>query len=143
MRAWPLISPRPTDLHPQAGKHLHPPPQSLYCISRNGVTVIRRRQMERHGLMPGAPHLAMRPEPERRLYEPDYESDTGSSSSGRSSSPSDYAPQRTRRNRDTSLFIDATIAQDDTGPDTTAEGLQLLADMGPGMATRGTDTLRN
>ncbi|KAK6851481.1 hypothetical protein PG995_011606 [Apiospora arundinis] len=82
-------------------------------------------------MRPGAPHLVMRPEPERRLYEPDYESDTDYSSSGRSS-PSDNAPRRPKRNKAGSLFIDATIAQDDT-KGKAARGIQMLADLGSKM----------
>ncbi|KAK6822942.1 hypothetical protein PG987_014487 [Apiospora arundinis] len=69
------------------------------------------------GMISRSPHLVMRPEPGRRSYRPQYEGD----------------------NISKSLFINATISQDDTQEKRT-EGNYLLADMGLGLERKGIHT---
>lgn len=90
--------------------------------------------MEEHGAMLRAPHLAIRPEPARGSYEAESESDTASTTS--STSSLDDVPRGSRPKKVGPLFIDATIAQDDTRGKT-AKAVQMLADMGLELAAKG------
>ncbi|KAK8007838.1 hypothetical protein PG989_001828 [Apiospora arundinis] len=79
-----------------------------------------------------------RPALEQGLHGSEYESDSSSASSSRWSGSNDAPPPpRPKDNTNAkSMFVDATIAQDDT-QGKTSEGFQLLADMGLELERRG------